>query len=127
MYFLERGDRIAEMMMHECAGRAVEACGGERNRLRASVHPCDSSALALRGLEHDRRNFETVNLDIRLMHRERVVASAATNVEVAAGRTRSEMMNQARAQVRIGLPSVVVIDADSIVERHPIRFARRQQ
>src|ERR1700687_1222229 len=127
MDLLERGDWIAEMMMYKRTRRAVEARGRERNRLGARVQPCDSGALALRRLEHERRNFETVNVNVRVMHRESVVAGAGTDIEVSAGGTRAQVMNQTPAQGRIGLPSVVVTRADSIVERHPIRFARHRR
>ena len=86
MHFLERRERVRHMMMHEGAGRAVEACRRERDRLGARVVPRDRRRFLLRPREHRRRQFEPANRHARLMHRDRVIPGTGSDVEIAAVR-----------------------------------------
>ena len=126
MHFLERRERVRHMMMHEGAGRTVEAARRERDRLGTRVVPRDRRRFLLRPREHRRRQLEPANRHARLMHRDRVISRARSDIEIAAVRARTQMMNQSRQQIRIGLPRRVVTNSNPVVQRHATSALRQR-
>ena len=116
MHFLERRERVRHMMMHEGAGRAVEASRRERDRLGARVVPRDRRRFLLRPREHRRRQFEPANRHARLIHRDRVIPGPRSDIEIAA-RSRADADDESGATANTDRPAASC--------RNPLQSGRR--
>jgi len=124
--FRKRRDRIIHVMMHERAGRARKGAPLERQRFRARLVQSERRPLLARLREHRTGEIDADNLYARIVHRNRVVARSASDVEIRRAGRGIQMVEQAGKDVRIGASCRVVSDADRIVERHAIVFNRNR-